>query len=208
MARGDFWDGFDAGVDAAIVRRPHAQTIEDVAQLVQSWFPAANVHLESRRRVRGAPGALIRWPDIQFIHPTRRRATHIEVDTTRSGMQGHISNHRTNSPGRRGVFLRIHPRTGQIMEKRVLPANSTRVQVTRAARGQSVPLRRRDVFEGFDAAADDFGWNTPRRWACKGRCAWLYGDGCRSQCGFDTSCVLDCNRRLYGCNTDCDQRYP
>ena len=150
MDRGDYRDGYDDGIDAAIIRRPHAQTIEDVARRVQRWFPSANVYTEAHRRVRGGPGRLIRWPDIQFINPRRRRATHIEVDTTRAGMDGHIADHLANSTRRRGVFLLVDPRTGQIREKRVIPANSTRARVTTAARGGSVPLVRSDVFDSFD----------------------------------------------------------
>lgn len=56
MGCGDYWDGFDEGVDAALVRRPHAAAIERVARQVQRWFPGVDIHLEGRQRSRGGPG--------------------------------------------------------------------------------------------------------------------------------------------------------
>ncbi|PTT82779.1 hypothetical protein DBR42_16540 [Pelomonas sp. HMWF004] len=151
MPRGDYWDGFDEGVDAALIRRPHARAIETVARQVQRWFPQANVHLEAQRRVHGRPGALRRWPDVQFINPVRHRATHIEVDTTNAGMNAHIRDHLANSRNRRGVFLRVDPRTGAILRKIVYAAGGQAptldVHGTPAA---PVPLTRLDVFDAYD----------------------------------------------------------
>ncbi|MBA4217198.1 MAG: hypothetical protein V3V71_01610 [Roseateles sp.] len=151
MERGDYWDGFDEGVDAAIIRRPHARAIETVARQVQRWFPRANIHLEDRRRVHGQPGALLRWPDIQFVNPERRRATHIEVDTTSAGMDAHIQDHLAHSRNRRGVFLRVDPRTGAILRKIVYAAGAQAPMLdlsgTRAA---PLTLARSDVFDAFD----------------------------------------------------------
>jgi len=148
MERGDYWDGFDEGVDAAIIRRPHASAIETVAQQVQRWFPRADIHLEGRRRVRGRPGALRRWPDIQFVNPMRRRATHIEVDTTNAGMNAHIQDHLAHSPNRRGVFLRVDPRTGAILHKIVYDAGArTPMLDLRGTRAAPLTLSPSDVFD-------------------------------------------------------------
>jgi hypothetical protein len=151
MAFADYWDGYDAGVDAAIIRRPHASAIERVAQMVQGWFPRTNVYLEDRRRVGGQPGPLRRWPDLQFIHPRRHRATHVEVDTTRAGLEAHVRDHLANSRNRRGVFLQIHPRTGDIMRKVVYAAGAARPMTDeRRTRTTPVQLLQRDVFDAYD----------------------------------------------------------
>jgi len=151
MSVGDAWDDFDDGIDAAIVRRPHAEAIEQVANLVQGWFPRSNVYLEGRRRVGGRPGPLPRWPDVQFINPQRHRATHIEVDTTAAGMRDHIRDHQAHSRNRRGVFLQIDPRTGAIIRKVVYAAGATRPMIDeRRTRTRPVHLQRSDVFDAFD----------------------------------------------------------
>lgn len=145
----DYWDGFDAGVDAAIRLRPHARAIMDTARRIQRWFRHADVHVEQRQRGRGA--APRRWPDIQFVHPERHRATHVEIDTTRRGMLAHIADHLRLNPGRRGVFLRIDPRTGALIERAVYPAHSGRTPVIeRGTPAAPLVLRREDVFDAFD----------------------------------------------------------
>lgn len=150
MERGDYWDGFDDGVDALIVRRPHAQAVEDVARQIQRWFPSATIRLESRHRARGRPGQR-RWPDIQFVHPTRHRSTHVEIDTTRAGMNAHIADHRRLNPNRRGVFLHVDPRTGAILERAVFPAGSARApMLERGTRAAPLVLRRQDFFDDYD----------------------------------------------------------
>lgn len=151
MGIGDYWDGFDEGVDAAIVRRPHAATIERVARKVQRWFPRTQIYLETRRREQGRPGTLARWPDIQFVNPERHRATHIEVDTRAAGMAQHIRDHLANSSGRRGVFLQINPRTGAIVRKVIYAAGARQPMVDqRGSATAPVPLNRHDVFDAWD----------------------------------------------------------
>lgn len=151
MAGGDYWDGFDDGVDAAIVRRPHARVIEQVARQVQRWFRGGDVHVEQRRRERGRPGRLARWPDIQFVHPVRRRATHIEVDTTQAGMNRHVRDHLAHSRQRRGVFLRIDPASGAIVRKLVFAAGASRpMRDQRGTRQMPLRLDKDDVFDAWD----------------------------------------------------------
>jgi len=151
MARGDYWDGFDEGVDAAIIRRPHASAIERVARQVQRWFPRADIHLEGRRRERGRPSPLVRWPDIQFINPIRRRATHVEIDTRPEGMSAHIRDHLAHSRNRRGVFLHVDPRTGAILRKIVYAAGANSPMLDQHGT-PAAPLRltQRDVFDTLD----------------------------------------------------------
>jgi hypothetical protein len=148
MAYGDFWDDIDSGVDEAIRRRPHAQAIENLGALVQSWFPQSDIYLESQHRAHGRPGPRRRWPDIQFVNPVRHRATHIEVDTTAAGMRNHISRRDRN---RRNVFLQIHPATGAIMRKVVYAPGATRPLIDqRRTRTTPIQLQRTDVFDAFD----------------------------------------------------------
>ncbi len=157
MARGDDWDGLDDGVDAAIIRRPHARVIEQVARQVQRWFPGrgVGVHVEGRRRERGRPGALARWPDIQFVHPVRHRATHIEVDTTHRGMNQHIRDHLAHNRQRRGVFLRIDPVSGAIVRKIVFAAGASQPMLDqRGTPAAPLRLNRDDVFDAWDAWDD------------------------------------------------------
>jgi hypothetical protein len=71
-----------------------------------------------------------------------------------------------------------------------------------------VPRPPMHIDDGLDAAADDFDWNTPKRWACKAPCAFLHGSGCKEQCGFDVACMSECDRKLRECIADCDARYP
>jgi hypothetical protein len=155
MSYRHFWDGFDEGIDEAIIRRPHERVIEQVAQQVQRWFPRSNIYLAHRRRVRGQQvGSPDLWPDLQFRHPTRRRTTHIEIDTTRGGMQQHIDDHLLHSSNRRGVFLQVHPRTGDIIRKVVYAANNPNpvISQTRSRRPGTpgLPLLETDVFDPFD----------------------------------------------------------
>lgn len=151
-----FRDGFDEGVDDAIIQRPHERVIGQVAQQVQRWFPRSNIFVTHRRREYGREvGNPDLWPDLQFRHPQRHRTTHIEVDTTRSGMDDHIRDHLQHSSNRRGVFLQIHPRTGDIIRKVVYAANNRNpvINETRSRRPGTPGLRllETDVFDEFDA---------------------------------------------------------
>lgn len=148
------FDDWDLGEDAAIRRLPrdlrglspnlsHWHAIGQVARQVRNWFPRAQTRVDRDRREAGRPASK-RRPDIQFYNPQRRRSTHIEVDTHARGMRGHIA---ARDPRRRSVFLRVDPATGALVEKRVFPAGSNRAQITRARPGQSLQLRREDVFD-------------------------------------------------------------
>lgn len=151
MDAADYWDGFDEGVDAALERRPHEATIERIAHRVNRWFPGTRVYLGTRRREHGRPGALIRWPDIQFINPRRHRATHVEVDTRAAGMRHHIRDHLAHAPGRRGVFLQVDPVSGAIVRKVIYAAGARQPMVDqRGSVAAPVPLTRDDVFDTWD----------------------------------------------------------
>ena len=87
-----------------------------VSRYVEPLLPASvrsnlEPHVEAATRILDTctDSALPRWPDIQFIHPDRHRATHIEVDTTNAGMNRHIRDHLAHNRQRRGVFVHGGP---------------------------------------------------------------------------------------------------
>lgn len=138
----------------------HWLQVANIYRSLRSWFPHLPknaVRVDKNRREYGRPASR-RRPDIQFRHPDRHRATHIEVDTERAGMEQHMAH---SDPRRRRVFVLIDRNTGAVIEKRIC-APGARKAIVRYG-----PVSPRDVFDEFDAAADDVDWDTPRRWACK-----------------------------------------
>lgn len=147
-------EDWDYGDDAAMRRLPrdlrgvspnlaHWHAIGQVYRQVRGWFPGVRARVDRDRR-EGGRAASKRRPDIQFVNPQRHRSTHVEVDTTRGGMRGHIA---ARDPRRRSVFLRVDPATGALIEKQVFPAGSNRAQITRGTPSRPLQLRREDVFD-------------------------------------------------------------
>ena len=176
----------------------HWAQVANIYRRIRKWFPEATVRVDKDRREHSRPASKKR-PDIQFRHPQRHRATHIEVDTDSRNMRKHIAE---RDPRRRSVYVLIDGDTGQVVQKQIFPAGSDRPIIRHGE------LKRSDVFDEFDGAVDLAWWETPLRWGCKGKCAWMYGEGCRNACGFDSACISECTRKLYECNEDCDRRYP
>ena len=175
----------------------HWMAVADIYRRVRNWFPSARVRVDKDRREHGAPASKKR-PDIQFRHPGRHRATHIEVDTSRANMERHIAD---SDVTRRGVFVLVDGNTGRVIEKQIFPAGSITPRI------EGGELRRSDVFDEWDEAADYGIWDTARRWGCKARCAYDL-QICKNGCGFDYNCNVNCARDFKNCEADCDRRYP